>query len=158
MELNVCRPTEIADSVEDASRLRKQQRRRMMKALRIISLLALLPLLGTAASWACPPHPKHVTVVIQSGGEGGAASLAVHPAIVRVKENCTFEIEVPPGMTVKTYALDKNAKSWLNKSSDVNPIIITAPALANGIDSKDYKYKIELEDFGTLDPYVKVTR
>jgi hypothetical protein len=158
MEVNVCKPTEIVDRVEDASRLRKQQRRRMMKALRIISLLALLPLSCTGATWACPPQPKHVSVTIHPGSEGAAASLAVHPATVRVKENCTFVIEVPPGMTVKTIAKDQNAKSWLDKSSNVNPITIKAPALANDNDYEVYKYKIEITGFGMLDPYVRVTR
>ena len=128
-----------------------------MKALRIISLLALLPLLGTGASSAaedCPPQPKHVNVVVQAGGEHGPATLAVHPAIVVVSKGCSLEIWIPPGTTVTTKGKgDEN--SWLNKSSSGAPIIISiAPNQTEGL----YKYEIEVAGFGMLDPYVRVTK
>ena len=128
-----------------------------MKALRIISLLALLPLLGTGASWAvehCPVQPKHVILVAKSGGEQGPASLAVHPAVVVVRQGCSLEIWIPPGTTVTTKGKgDEN--SWLNKSSSGAPIIIS---VAQNQTAGLYKYEIEVAGFGMLDPYVRVTK
>ena len=126
-----------------------------MKALRIISLLALLPLLGTGTSLAqkdCPP--RHVNVITQSGGENGPASLAVHPAIVRVSQGCSVEIWIPPGMTVNTFGANEETDTWLKKSSMNVPITIN---VSLDQDTGLYKYKIEVVGFGTLDPYVRVT-
>ena len=128
-----------------------------MKALRIISLLALLPLLGTGASWAvehCPVQPKHVILIAKSGGEQGPASLAVHPAVVVVRQGCSLEIWIPPGSKVKTDGGEGN--DWLTKTSQGTAPIVISVALDQALGL--YKYKIELEDFGTLDPYVRVTK
>jgi hypothetical protein len=152
MEVNVCRPMEIADSVEDASRLRKQQRRRMMKALRIISLLALLPFLGTGASWAhdCPDRP--VTVKASAGHGQAPTILQVKPSTITVREGCSFYINIPRDVNVSTEA----AQTWLSKKAQMNSPIDISVEKGTARDDP-YKYKIVVEGIGELDPYVKVT-
>ncbi len=128
-----------------------------MKALRIISLLALLPLLGTGASWAhnCPDRP--VTVKASAGHGRAPTILQVKPSTITVREGCSFTIKIPDDMTVSTVGKTQN---WLTKGPQINrPIIISVMVEGKKLERDEpYKYKVVVESIGELDPYVKVTR
>jgi hypothetical protein len=65
------------------------------------------------------------------------------------KKGCGFEIHVPRGRT--THIISDT--SWLNGSSSGGPIVISIPA---GTPSDSYKYDVDIEDFGRLDPHIRV--
>ncbi len=128
-----------------------------MKALRIISLLALLPFLGTGASLAhnCPDRP--VTLMASAGHGHAPTILQVKPSTITVKEGCSFYINIPGNVNVSTEAAEAVAESWLSKDAQMtSPIDIS---VVEGMErDAPYKYTIVVEGFGQLDPYVRVTK
>lgn len=76
-----------------------------MKFSRTILLLSSVPLLAACelkmseSGKICPP--RHVTVIKKGGSETNPASLEVKPAIIRVREGCSFRINFS-GATIKT--------------------------------------------------------
>lgn len=125
-----------------------------MKSTSLLILLGLLPLIGacerSATGAICTP--KHVTVTKKAGGQYSPASLAVHPAIVRVREGCSFDIYFSGGALKTT-----KGPGWLNKDSGASPVTVNVPVGAAESPYKDYKYDLELVGFGKLDPRARVT-
>ncbi len=88
---------------------------------------------------------KHITIhAIQGTGE-----INVTPTVFREKKGCGFDIHVPRNYTTRIIS----DQGWLSGSSDGAPIHISIP---EGLESGDYKYDIEIVDFGYLDPRIVV--
>lgn len=139
-----------------------------MKSKRFILMLGLLPLLASCSSsktdmgmgmsmdmhHECPTTRPHVTLVAKGGVVNAkATSLNIAPDTIRVGAGCSFEIRFPRA-SGKFAGTTSAAAGWLNvTSTDAFPIVITVP---EGTTADIYKYAIEVADFGTLDPRVKV--
>jgi hypothetical protein len=117
-----------------------------MKSSLAITLLTLVSLLGLSAgvqAQNCSGH--HVTVHANQG----TGQIIVTPEVFNEKKGCGFEIHVPAGMTTNIIS----QTGWLSGSSNGGPIRIDIPAgEANG----DYKYDVEIIDFGYVDPRIRV--
>jgi hypothetical protein len=123
-----------------------------MKVSKIVLMLGLLPLLGSCDFFAAGVFcaPRHVNVKLQGGNESSATFLQVKPAQISVKQGCSFEIRFPAGKKAKTIS----GTQWLD-----NPVLTTSPiiVLVPPAEAKIvYKYDIEVEGFGVLDPRARV--
>ncbi len=125
-----------------------------MKSLKIILLLAPLPLLGACDSFNFDEcASRYVRVIAITGGENSPTILKVAPDTIKIKEGGCFEVRFAGGKTVSTVGETQN---WLNKGKhSSSPITITVPSGKARPDP--YKYTIVVDKFGTLDPRVRVT-
>lgn len=125
-----------------------------MKSLKIILLLAPLPLLGACDSLHFENcASRYVRVIAITGGENAPTILKVAPDTITIKEGGCFEVRFPASKTVSTVG---GAQKWLEKDKkSSSPITITVPS--GKAQPEPYKYTIVVEKFGTLDPRVRVT-
>ncbi len=126
-----------------------------MKTSRIVLLLGLLPVLGACSpinGQTCPD--RHVNLIAKTGNERAPTILQVKPDTIVVKEGCSFEVRFSGGLSVSTVG---KTQAWLTKSSQsTSPIEITVPSGKERLDP--YKYAINVDEFGTLDPRARVTQ
>ena len=89
-------------------------------------------------------------MITKGGNETKPASLEVKPAQISVKQGCSFSINFPAGKSVNT----ASSELWLTKPiSAISPIVVTVPdAEPIGV----YKYDLEVDGFGKLDPRARV--
>jgi hypothetical protein len=123
-----------------------------MKVSKIVLMLGLLPLLGSCDFFAAGVFcaPRHVNVKLKGGDETVATYMQVKPAQISVKQGCSFEIRFPAGKKVKT----DSGTPWLKKPfSTTSPIIVSVPMAEP---KTVYKYDLEVEGFGVLDPRARV--
>jgi hypothetical protein len=112
--------------------------------LAVFSALTLIALSAGVQAQNC--SGKHIKVHANPGN----GKIKVTPETFSEKKGCGFEIHVPAGWT--THIISEEA-AWLNGSSSGDPIYITIP---DGETSRDYKYDVDIEDFGRLDPRIRV--
>ncbi len=126
-----------------------------MKLSRIVLLLGLLSVLGACSpinGQTCPD--RHVNLIAKTGNERAPTILQVKPDTIVVKEGCSFEVRFSGGLSVSTVG---KTQAWLTKPAQSNsPITIKAPS--GTAQEKAYKYAIEVDEFGTLDPRARVTQ
>ena len=118
-----------------------------MKNLAFLSLLAVAMLFSTAA--AAQPgdcNPQKIKVHLQPN----TGEIKVTPNTLNQKRGCAVIIRVPRGQVTSILS----SYEWLQGSSGGEDIYIDVP---EGVENGDYKYDVEIEGVGILDPIIRVS-